>query len=502
MFQLNKRTIVFLVLFSIILIGITIGAIFYTNSHNVSDSSEVVIEGKTSSTKAVKTLIDDGVKGINLSDRYDVNDLKISDTEYIPSENSEYRIRYCQISGLKDESVQNKINQEIKDTVFNIYDDLKKSKNNIKRINVDAFCFANFADVLSITINSYMNFGDNEYTNLVDGLNYRLDTGEKIKFTDLFTYNTGIKNIMISEIYKDMAWSYNNGNYEEDTDMDKVDYQDIEERVYSFINDYLRSDNPKFSFTENNIYIYKDNQNYSISMYDYYENIAIYNRFVSDIYELNKIPVLTSVYIPKSYSCYYEDDSCTILFQSRDGKEYDFYKFDILETIEAIKKECSNDGKGIYYEAYLSIRENDGKIEVSRDSSKYISNKSDYKKYVFDVIIEQKRKKLLDAVNHYYTVDENYVKTENDYSKTYYNPENKEKIIEEEKKPENTVTEQKNNTQNNAQNTIVTTNDHTSGVDTNNTNSNTIDADVIIENNNSNTNNNQGNVIDTVVTVE
>ena len=122
MFQLTKKTIIFLVVFSCIIVGITIGAIIYTNTHDTSSSSQVIIEGGQSGKTEVKTqLTDDGVPAVTLSDRYTVNDLKISNHNYSPSDDSKVSIQYCQISGLNNESIENSINNEIKDNVFNMY---------------------------------------------------------------------------------------------------------------------------------------------------------------------------------------------------------------------------------------------------------------------------------------------------------------------------------------------------------------------------------------------
>ena len=519
MFQLSKRTIIFLVLFSVILLGITIGAIIYSNSHNVSDSSEVVIEGEISKkTKSKESLIDDGVKGIKLDDKYNVNDLKITETTYNPSENSEFNIIYCQISGLKDESVQNKINQEIKDKVFDSYDNLKNSRSNINQIVIRATCVASFSDVLSIEVNSFINYGDKKIESSWDGLNYRLDTGEKIKFKDLFTYNTGIKNILTSELYKNMAWGYSSYTsegevYDFEHDMNKIDYQDLEEKVYNFVYEYTKNDNSKFSFTENTINLTNGENIYNISMYDYYENIAIYNRFVSseslyknDIYELNNIPVLTDVYSPGHYSMYYQDDNCNVFFETWDDKDYGFYKFEILEIIDQIKKECADQGKSIYYEASISYNEKEDKIEVGRQEYKYSSDKKNYKDYVYDIINDQKRKGSWNAVNHYYEVDERYVTKETNYTKSYYDKEKKERIDQEEKKTESNNNEH-NKVENNIDNTID--NNHTSGVNSNNADNN--DTTVVNVNSNSsnttNTTNNtnttgQDSVVDTIITIE
>ena len=514
MFQLNKKTVIFLCSFSVVLVLITVGAIFYTNSHDTSDSSQIIIEGgeKDNSKEKVR-LTNDGVKGIQLSDTYKINDLKIFEIKYNPSENSKNNIVYFSISGLNDETIENKINEEIKNKVFSLYDEEKKNNRSADNINIIATCYGNFSDVLSIQIYGFVSNNGN-YKNYYDGLNYRLDTGDKIKLKDLFTYNTGIKNIISECAYKSFAWNYQTDNIE-NTNMDSIDYSGIEEEVYKFVKYYSNNSDIKFFFDEKDIYIVNNDKTCKIHMLDYSDNIAIYNRFVSgeslyknDYYKLENIPVLIKIYNGK-YGMYYEDDNCVVSMYLWDSEYTEYYKDIMLERIDEIKKEASSSGNGIYFESYItkSGEENDI-INMSENYMKYSASKNDYKKYVYDKVLETKRSEFSELQFATYVIDERRVTREIGMIKKTFDKNSKKEIVEEEnnepKVEEQTRVENENtnnqNTTNNDNNGVVVDNNT---INTNTDNNNNKNADNNTTNDNTHTSgNNTTNSVDTIITIE
>ncbi len=513
MFQLSKKTIIFLVVFSVILLGITIGAIIYTNTHDSQDTSQVIIESKSSSNEVEgEKLVDDGINGINLDDRYNVNDLEVKSINYNSSENSKLAIDYVQIFGLNNESIQDKINNEIKDTVFKMYTDKELKDASIKKITINTFCDANFSDVLSISFSKFIEYG-NDTKFSYDGLNYRLDTGDKINFSDLFTYNAAKKNIIAEAAYKQFAWNYEGEGSDGLYNMERINYSELEDDVYNFIYKYSLEENPKFSFSEKQIFLYVNDIRLMIPMYDCYEDIAIYNRFKSeenlykeDIFELEELPVLMYFY-NRNYGVYYEDDNCTIDIKVAMGIEGDMLeecKKVIKERLESIKKEASQSDRGIYYISFLSSFENNdsNNVELQESYVKYSCTKSNYKKYISDVIKKQAMESLDEDPKltlQFYILDDRYVKADSDYIKlkVFDKETGKEKVEEnheeqpieenneiiennEENDNYNTVgntvvdDDNINNSTNNNNNTNDVTNGITSGTDTNNTTFDTV----------------------------
>ena len=117
-------------IFSIILIGITIAAILYTSKNWRTQFSTVTIENNSKSTNQ-----GEGAENINaepfsgttteLSNTYKKNALIIKDnilTEGTPVEGSNYaekvKITYPEISNLADTTISTNINESIREKVF------------------------------------------------------------------------------------------------------------------------------------------------------------------------------------------------------------------------------------------------------------------------------------------------------------------------------------------------------------------------------------------------
>ena len=69
--------------------------------------------------------------------------------------------------------------------------------------------------------------------------------------------------------------------------MDKIDYSEIESKVYNFMYKYNKNPDINFYFTTSTIIIpYNRDRSIIIEMADYYEDIALYTRFKADnLYE-------------------------------------------------------------------------------------------------------------------------------------------------------------------------------------------------------------------------
>ena len=276
----STKLIIFLVIFLIVSIGITIGAILHTNSKTTSSNIQ---------DEPVE-ILDDGFRIKSLTEQYDENDLKIIDIsdkkgtrtpKYDWDTNTgKINIEYIQIDGLKNTSIENKINNEIKNLVYSLYDNSELDDSKIDYIGIYAYYAANFGNTLSLNISKsiYYKDDDAEFNSTNYTLNYNLTTGNKIKFIDLFT-NSSLKNALIQSIYDDVVSNYTYIDSPDGTiDMSKADLSTVEEETYILLNKLMNNlDNITFYYTPSYIYIY--DYELSITMSNIYSNIAIYNRF-------------------------------------------------------------------------------------------------------------------------------------------------------------------------------------------------------------------------------
>ncbi|MGN1298518.1 MAG: hypothetical protein ACI4UE_00825 [Candidatus Scatovivens sp.] len=136
-----------------------------------------------------------------------------------------------------------------------------------------------------IETNEVNEYGYNEWKNEYKGLNYNLTTGEYLEFEDLFTNTASIKNIVSQSSYTSLASKYLDEEYINtntlETDMDTVKNPNLEEETFRIVNNYISGKKFEFYFSSNYIYLIDDENVIEIKMADFYEDIAIYNRFLS-----------------------------------------------------------------------------------------------------------------------------------------------------------------------------------------------------------------------------
>lgn len=305
----TRNMIIFLILFTIICVGITIFLILKSNNaKSIQDITNIVSE--TINKDSENVISDDELGLQSLKETYKKNDLKIRNVKFTDGKkNSEgaYQLEgnYIEIDGLKDKEIQQKINENIKNKITTWYtqEDLKGTV----QIDIDTNCTANFANVLSIE--AYKNSSNNTNVDYI-GINIDLSTGNEIKFKELFTQNAGIKNILSKSVYDSLIIDATAGgdadnisdepvfskNGEEDafyseSQSDKKErekkYSEIEDKVFRILSYYNSGNELEFSFSPRCIYVYKDNTRIKINMKKYFNQIAIYNKFKnnSDIYD-------------------------------------------------------------------------------------------------------------------------------------------------------------------------------------------------------------------------
>lgn len=302
----NKALICFLIIFTIVAVGVTAALIYLTNNKEAETS-----KAPENIQNNVEEIKDESNLASKLTDMYSENPIEIElyyyydgvtkkESQYAEGENEDYlkehekKCSYIQINGLKDKTVQNKINKEIEETTKKLLDKCNSSY---------AILEGNYANVISISISSEEFAETGDYTGS-QTLNYRLDTGEQIQFEDLFTNKAYIKTILTQSAYK----QYIKDNHYDFLDLDDVDYSKVESYAYNIVNRYINGEKFLFAFSYNEIYLIFNNEYITINMEDFYNNIAIYKRYLTDkdIYENDVKAPKTFVFSTRMFdNCFY-----------------------------------------------------------------------------------------------------------------------------------------------------------------------------------------------------
>jgi len=402
------RRIIFVILFLIISVSITI----YLIKHNVSDNKDLLSKEETKSESKVVNY-----NNLTLDDTYSLNKLRI--TEY----NEEYKeldLKYYQIDGLKDNSIQTKINYALKNDIEEFIDKIIENNEIVKNLSQDAIIVSNFANLLSIQYyvqGSSSDYNEDDYEdynwvskNLVE--NYDLTTGNKLKLNDLFVEGANAGNIISSKIYEDVvaAISERDGN---DELISKIkDYNDVEEEIFDIVNRYNNKKDINFVFDQQKITLvdyYAD-----IPYKDYLNVINIYSKkdeniFDNRYYNIENIPVLAMKYdaeyaIIEEGENYYVDFS---LFNSNNDRNIP------EEVIASAKKIMENDFQEI-------------KAEAKENPSKFIIANNSYEIYPNSVYNDVTRK----IEKYYDTLKLNIQYYKFETTKSLYNSEIRNNILE------------------------------------------------------------------------
>lgn len=285
MFKTTKAKVIFVFIFSVICILITLGLILYKNI-NIDEN----VEGNNSFESAENENKVKDVAGIDLQGTYNQNDLTIEEKK-VTKEKAE--IQYCQIYGLKDKLIQDNINNELRQIALNYYLEEIDDLDEVINVSVTMWNTANFGNTLSFET-YYVAKKDDNGDGLYQGfkcLNYDLVTGEEITIDKMFTSDAPMKTILRRSAYYSLV---KNSKLENNLSGDFVvsDYGDIEDEVAKFINLYNNDKINEFYFTPSEICIYyEENKIISVSMQDYAEYIAIYNRYLTEesIFEVTTV---------------------------------------------------------------------------------------------------------------------------------------------------------------------------------------------------------------------
>lgn len=223
-----------------------------------------------------------------------------------------------EISGLKDKTVQAKINNEINGII-----DFYRNHSCIVEIKATA----NFSDVLSVDI-VVSNIDTANPAQRSIGLNYRLDNGEKLRLQDLFNSNLDARNAIKESLEKKIE------TYSQDLTKHTTS-QSMQGLEISEIAEYDNNKEYDFSFDTKNINIYnigketdsKDVRYLTIELSDYFDKISIFTKYISKEYlyeetneensaESNENPAFLKL---NKYSTFKKIDETTYVIQHYAG---------------------------------------------------------------------------------------------------------------------------------------------------------------------------------------
>ncbi len=379
------KTIVFLISFAIFAILVTVICITITiNSKKTGDESLLeALSHKGSSETADRIALGDRIwtngletKTVEYSEG-DVVSNYIFSTENLPHK---YEINYEQISGLKNKEVENAINKEIEEKVNSLKDKLVEGSE-YDRIAINSYISGSFSDVLSVEFAYSLIDLDGEYNSYQStGLNYRLDTGEKLKFNDLFRKDTSIKTILSQALYEAFAWNHAYSEQDEfSSNFDKTDYGYIENQTFKAVAEYNKNPDIDFYFTPSAIFAIIRDFQFSINMKDCASELAIFTKYRAEkLYE--------------SSSLQKEFYACT-----------DGYIADSVE-VEGLKSD------NFYYEI-LAYPNGDENVEVKAKVEEKINQKLNH---YFEISKQNPDKAYMVSIMYYYDGS-------SDNEKHYYN---------------------------------------------------------------------------------
>lgn len=380
----NGLIIICLIIFTLIAVAITYFAIEYTNKQNEQKLKNEEVKQNIIEEPKKETSLNEKELAVKITDTYDKNPIEINQYWYVDGKIEEAEVldndynfdytqyeksgKFVQISGLRDKEVQDKINNEIKAEVIKL---INQGKHPYCQVN------ANFANVLSISIN---NFDNHESISL----NYRLDTGENIQFYELFTDKSYIKTILTQSLYEEIASRYidtdNLGG-----DADQKDYSMTEEDCLKIVQSYLNNPNVEFYFRPDIIWVTIDDYSFRIKMENFADYIAIYKRYLEakNLYETdNSIKGLYVFSDRRTEDCYYyklqkETDNLFVdiwLFETNESSEESKQETlnNVNSILEQVKAEAqSNLDNGYIFTAYLYVGDEElldvYKYKMSRD---------------------------------------------------------------------------------------------------------------------------------------
>lgn len=272
---LNKKFVIRFILFMLLLILVTITAIYFTFLYIDNENTKIL--DRYEEEKSNKNYYEE--KKIQAEDKkyaikaynetYNENSIVIKDVD-------DYNINYIEIDGLKNVKIQNQINERIKNMAYGF-----------KTRNVSTYASANFSNILSIVF-----LGEFE----TKTLNIDLTTGNDIPLEKVFVSSAPLNLYIVNGFYKNLAWDVDfdyesNLGLQNSFDMDRRDTSEYEDKFLMLIREFEKKKNDiVYSIAPEGVTIYKLankllNNEYSlleIEFVDCIDEVAIYKRYLTD----------------------------------------------------------------------------------------------------------------------------------------------------------------------------------------------------------------------------
>lgn len=363
-----KKLIIGVLVFALISFGVTGVLIKVKNGKMDFGNNEIVDEDLSENNG---NIVDDSgnvseepkEKTIDLYGTYDENDLIIENVdEKIEVVGGLLSRRIPKIRGLKDKSIETKINTDIKNRILERIAQIQEKEDiiNINYTSLDSEC-ANFSNVISICWRmDYQTINGSDYEYIY--FNYELINGERLKFEDLFTEDADIHSILRQMFYRNISKDYG-GEYDIEDDVwignmceydenigecilvekefvPEITEYDINKNMKSFMNDAKK----EFVFTPTRIHILVNEDTYLYSYYLYFKDIAddvvIYDKYVTEesLYETNDIGLKNLWTCSKPLSSFYMNYGFLEENFYYDISLRDFYAYYIESTDYPFKK--------------------------------------------------------------------------------------------------------------------------------------------------------------------
>lgn len=446
--KFGRRLFIFTFVICILMIAVTAESIIVKRNEAGTDIDETI----TNATKNV----DETVLLVGDTDTYKTNAISYEDkSDSIPRGNRTDIINYYEIDGLIDKTVQNTVNEEIKNKAYKTYyEELEFLKNSLDEdlqdlVGVYTYSYLGFniSNVVSvefmagfewtsdeIDLESYIN---DTYHYTYCGYTCSLVNGEEIKLEDIFLQNTNLTYIVQRAIYNDLAWEYMYNSEEYTYDFSEMEYEDIENKVYNQIQKFkrLQTNNELEYYVNGNLYIYGINDSaIAVELIDYTDYVTLYNKYLTD----------TSIYVDDTLSVSnifpFEvvtiDENSKIYREVTENSFVDMYIFTndelkiasddmdkLTNLIDNIKEEICNGDEGFvnmgYIYLYSEDQNNPNNVSVMLFLTNYSIDAEGFSEF-YQVIKDTYQKGTTEVGVHYISGEYDYTKLYETYINLYY----------------------------------------------------------------------------------
>ena len=442
MFKTIKAKVIFVAIFSFICLTITAMLILY---------DKIDIEEKNGVPEEIEVSNAKDVQGIDLKGTYNQNDLKIEEKSLTKEK---IEIRYLQISGLKNKTIEEKINKEIQQQAINCYKKEVKDLDEVLNIQVSMWEASNFANTISFVLSYTAKIDDNDdgfYQGTI-GLNYDLNTGEKISIDEIFTSDAPVENILRQASYYSLISTRTEDNLA--GDLIVTDYGNIEDEVAEFIKQFKNEEITEFTYTPRYINIfYSEDEIITIDMEEHAQFIALYSRYLSseslfenDEIGINNIYTLTRRYNDVYYYTNYQNENnyfidISIDYQSTEDDEFakkiiDNKIREIEKEIENVKQKVSENPNNFYILNYFITVYTGEETSMNKTltscyerGNSYVMTVHDFEENIEPIIIDYARQDKNGGLPDYIYDFTDKLGIQPQDTIEYYDPETEEKIV-------------------------------------------------------------------------